>query len=556
MKPFELFSNAVRTKDIVSVLVRRGFGDLLAELGLPKSWLAPLVAPETLRLNIWQRIRITLEELGPTFVKFGQVLSSRPDVLPEALINELKLLRSQVKAVPFAKIKPILEAELGCDYQEKFSEFNTTPVACGSIGQVYRARLCVTNEEVAVKVQRPNIKKAIKSDIDIVGWIARLLHEKVEDLRPYDLPDVVISTGKGIMQELDFSIEANNANLFNLVNPYKEEVFAPKVYSDFTSTRLCVAEWIEGVAPGDPSISAELGKKVAVVGGKSVFYQIVINGFFHADPHTGNILITKDGRTCFIDWGLAGQLTREMRYFLADLFAAIASSDPEKVVRVAMLMAVGKKRVDETQLEKEVGFVLRQYAGSFGQGEAIGTIVIELLFVFGKNGIQLARDYSLLAKAIVSIEEVGVTLDPTFDIREIAKPFLRKLTKERWNPVNIIQHNWWDFLNQIRRFKQLPNDIQRFFRNLEDGDVSFKMNHEGFGKAGEYFDIGVNRLVLGMIISALLIGSSLILAATIPMEPELHKFPTHLGSIGFFIALGFGMYLLWDILRHGRHKKK
>ena len=555
-KPFDLFSNAVRAKEIISVLVRRGFGDLLAEIGIPKGWLAPLVEPETLRLNIWQRIRITLEELGPTFVKSGQVLSSRPDVLPDPLIKELKLLRSQVKAVPFDKVQPVLEKELGCDYHEKFSDFDTQPVACGSIGQVYQARLADTGEMVAVKVQRPNIRKAIKADIEIIGWIARLLHEKIEDLRPYDLPEVVESTGKGIMQELDFSIEANNANLFNLINPYKDKLFAPKVYMDFTGAGLCVMEWVDGVAPGDPSVSDDVGKQVAVIGGKSVFHQIVISGFFHADPHTGNILITKDGRACFIDWGLAGQLTREMRYFLADLFSAIASADPEKVVRVAMLMAVGKKRVDETQMEKEVAFVLRQYGQRFGQGEAIGNIVIELLYVFGQNGIQLARDYSLLAKAIVSIEEVGVTLDPTFDIRKIAQPFIRTLTRERWNPINIIQHNWLDFVNQLRRFKQLPNDLQRFFRNLEDGDISVKMNHEGMNKAGEYFDIGINRLVLGMIISALLIGSSLILAATLPIQASLHKFPTHLGSIGFFVALGFGLYLLYDIVRHGRHKKK
>ncbi|WOO40177.1 ABC1 kinase family protein [Rubellicoccus peritrichatus] len=558
MKTLDLLSNAVRAKEIVTVLVRRGFGDILAEVGLPKSWLTHLVSHETLTQNIWQRLRGTLEDLGPTFVKFGQVVSSRPDLLPDAFISELKELRSQVKPVPFEDIKPILIAELGCDYNEYFSEFDTTPVACGSIGQVYKARLKEDNSWVAVKVQRPNIKKAIKADIEIISWIIKQLHEKMEELQPYDLPGVVSETGKGILQELDFTIEANNAHLFNLINPFPEEVFAPKVYTDFTTGRLTVSEWVEGYAPGDPNISNELGKRIAEAGGRSVFHQIVIAGFFHADPHSGNLLITKDNRACFIDWGLAGQLTREMRYFLADLFAAIASNDPEKVVRVAMTMAIGKKRVDETHLEKEVGFILRQYQSKFGHGDAIGKIVIDLLYLFGQNGIQLARDYSLLAKSIVSIEEVGLMLDPDFDIRPIAKPFISKLNKERWNPVNMLKAQWWDLQGHLRRLRDLPGDVQRFFRHLEDGEIKIRMEHTGLDPMGELFESSINRLVLAIITAFLLLSSSVMVATTSPDNPDLwdlySSLPTFLGMFGFKISAVFGLWLMWDIVRHGRHK--
>lgn len=558
MKTLDLLSNAVRAKEIVTVLVKRGFGDILAEVGLPKSWLSHLVSHETLNQSIWQRLRGTLEDLGPTFVKFGQVVSSRPDILPEAFITELKELRSQVKADPFDQMRPILVAELGCDYTEHFSEFTTTPIACGSIGQVYKAKLKADDSWVAVKVQRPNIKKAIKADIEIIGWIMKQLHEKVEDLKPYNFPEVVEEAGKGILEELDFTIEANNAHLFNLINPFPEEVFAPKVYTEFTTSRLTVSEWVDGMSPGDPRISNELGKKIAEVGGRSVFHQIVIAGFFHADPHSGNLLVTEDGRACFIDWGLAGQLTREMRYFLADLFSAIASNDPEKVVRVAMTMAIGKKRVDATRLEKDVGFILRQYQSKFGHGEAIGNIVIDLLYIFGQNGIQLARDYSLLAKAIVSIEEVGTTLDPDFDVRTIAKPFLTKLNKERWNPVNMVKAQWWDLQAHLRRLRDLPGDIQRFFRHLEDGEIKIRMEHTGLDAMGELFESSVNRLVLAIITAFLLLSSSVMVATTTPKDPTISdlygSLPTFLGMFGFKISAVFGLWLMWDIVRHGRHK--
>lgn len=560
IKTLELFSNVGRGRDIFMVLVRRGFGDLVEAVPvIPKSWVDRIVPHENQNLSVWQRLRLVLEDLGPTFVKFGQVMSTRPDVLPEELIVEFKNLRSQVRPLPFEDMEGVLCSELGCeDYNDLFDDFNTKPVAAGSIGQVYKARLKGTEEWVAIKLQRPHITKAIKSDIEIIGMIVKLLHEHVEELRPYDLPSIIESTGKGILQELDFTIEANNADLFNALNPY-DDVFAPKVYAKFTSRRLTVFEWIEGRPPWDPEIPEELRVKLARAGGKSVFEQIVISGFFHADPHGGNLMVTDDGRLCFIDWGLAGQLTREMRYFLADLFSAIASNDPEKVVRVAMLMALGKTRIDKTKLEQDVGFVLRQYRAKFEQNEVVGRIVIELLFVFGSNGIHLARDYSLLAKAIISIEEVGQTLDPNFDIREVGKPFLKKLEWERWNPGSVLSRAWWNLQGHLHRLRELPGDIQRFFRHLEDGEIKVTMKHEGLNEIGDTFDMGVNRLTLAIITAAILLSSAIVIRTAAPKDASFYDllygdFLTGLAAHGFILSILFGAWVIWDIVRHGRHK--
>ncbi|WP_269537299.1 ABC1 kinase family protein [Cerasicoccus fimbriatus] len=558
LKTLDLFSNVARGREIVTVLASHGFGDMLDAVRIPKGWIEKIVPPTDPNLNVWQRLRLVLEDLGPTFVKFGQVLSTRPDVLPEGLITEFKNLRSQVKPISFELIEPMLCAELGCgNYTEFFDDFDTNPVAAGSIGQVYKARLKDTDEWVAVKVQRPNIKKAIKADIEIIGWLVRMLHDRVEELQPYDLPAIVESTGKGILQELDFTIEANNAALFSALNPY-EEVFAPKVYDQFAHERVTVFEWVEGRPPWDPAIPEDVRIKLAKAGGKSVFQQIVMSGFFHADPHGGNLIVTDDGRLCFIDWGLAGQLTREMRYFLADLFSAIAKSDPEKVCRVAMLMAQGKTRIDQTRLEQEVGFVLRQYRSKFDQNEAIGKIVIDLLFVFGSNGIQLARDYSLLAKAIISIEEVGQTLDPKFDIREVGKPFLRKLEWERWNPQTVTARLWWNIQGHLHKLRELPGDIQRFFRHLEDGEIKVTMKHEGLNDVGDVFDMGVNRLTMAIITAAILLASSIVIGTTAPKDASMTELYgntiTALAAFGFKLSILFGVWVIYDIIRHGRHK--
>ena len=505
-------------------------------------------------MNTWQRIRFVLEELGPTFVKLGQILSTRPDLLPAPLIEEFKHLRDRVTPLPWSAMEPVLLSELQGSIEQHFESFEPEPTASGSIGQVYAAKLRNTREAVAVKIQRPHLKRSITADLEIIGWLARQVDQKFKDLQAYDIPAIVDEAGRGIMQELDFGIEARNATLFNTINPDPDKVFAPKVYDAFTTERLTVSEWIEGTPPDPNRIGAETAKTLAITGGNSVFHQIVMAGFFHADPHSGNILVTADQRLCFVDWGLVGLLTREMRYFLADLFSAIASMDAEKVVRTTLLMAVSKKRINRSQLEKDITFILRKYEAHFIRNEAIGTVLFELLFVFGQNGIQLARDYSLLAKAILAIEETGLTLDPQFDIRKIAGPYLRKLNCERWNPSNLLKSTYFSLQSQLSRLRELPADIQRFFRHLEDGDISFKMKHEGLTPLGSTFDSGINRLVLGMIVSALLVASSLIISSTINSQPDLLSLPTSIGTLGYGLSFFFGLLIVYDIIRHGRHK--
>ncbi|MCB0387096.1 MAG: AarF/ABC1/UbiB kinase family protein, partial [Bdellovibrionales bacterium] len=309
MKPLSIVNNAVRAKEIVTILLRFGFEDLLRRLAIPQRWLDRFVPSESAGMDICERARRVFEALGPTFIKLGQILSTRQDVLPPSLIEEFSKLRNQVGALPFEKMEPILNQELGCEWEDVFSELDPVCVAAGSLGQVYRARLKNSGDLVAVKLQRPGIVRMVMADFEIIGWFAKKMDQHIEELRPYDIPGVVNEAKEGLIRELDFSNEARNATFFNNSNPFPDRVFAPHVYEEFTTRRLMIAEWVDGVLPGEADLPEEELRKLAQAGGDSVFHQIVINGFFHADPHPANVLITPDQRLCFIDWGLAGQLT-------------------------------------------------------------------------------------------------------------------------------------------------------------------------------------------------------------------------------------------------------
>ncbi len=456
MKPFDLFKNAVRAKEIFGVLARHGFADLLDQLDLPAGIRQRLVAHPHPNRTTWERIRLTLEDLGPTFVKFGQLMSMRPDVLPAPLILELRKLQNDVRAVPFAEIRPVLCAELPADPSEIFSEFDETPVASGSLAQVYYARLRASavvrragrrrarnpssfvppggtsaddshgaagiGRPVAVKVQRPNIARTVQNDLHQAGWLIGQLHHRMTALQPYDLPAAFAEVRQGMQRELDFANEARNQQYFNTLNPYGDRVFAPAVVNELTTGRLIVMERIDGAPVGRVPLPPGQSHALAAIGARSLMQQVLVAGFFHADPHAGNVLVTNDGRLCFLDWGLAGHLTRRLRYALADFWIAAVDQDADAVVQIAANLAPSDVLIDMRVMEKEVTLALREELNFAIGREQLGRAMLKLLFIFGRHGIPLSRDYSLMAKAVLAIEEVGRTLDPEFRSARTSRP--------------------------------------------------------------------------------------------------------------------------------------
>ncbi|MCB1120637.1 MAG: AarF/ABC1/UbiB kinase family protein, partial [Verrucomicrobiae bacterium] len=501
-------------------------------------------------LNQWERIRLAMEELGPTFVKMGQVLSTRSDSLPAPLIESLKQLRDRVKPEAAEVIRTVLEGQLLTDIDNVFDDFQDEPIGSGSIAQVHRAILKETGESVALKIQREGIEKALTADLEILGWLAREAHERLTDVQPYNLPRIVEQLKRSLLTELDFSREANFSEIFSSQNPFEEQVFAPKVYKDLSTAKLLVTEYVEGVSPEAFQGTVEEKAELAKHGGSSVFHQIICNGFFHADPHPGNVLITPDGRICFLDWGMVGQLTKQMRFNLADLLKAVTARDVEHIAYRGSRMGRHRRPVDNSALEMDITRALDQFGPEIKARDS-GRIVLELLHVFGVNGIALADDYLMLAKAVISIDQTGVSLDPSFNIAKVAGPFIRDLQRERWQPRQLFKKLYWILSDGFGRLSELPGHIQRVLQRIEEEDISLNLHHKGLDSLTESINRSANRLVLAIIIGSLIMGSSMII--TTGVKPLLWGFPA-IGILGYLISFVFGIWVIFDILRGGGHK--
>jgi ubiquinone biosynthesis protein len=550
VKRFDFLAHAVRAKEIFSILARNGFADMLHQAGAPHGGWRKMIPQPSHERTTYERIRMTLEELGPTFVKFGQMLSMRPDVIPQGLILELRKLQDSVKPLPFAEMKPVLDAALGKPHTEVFDDFNKTAAASASLAQVYRANL-LEGLPVSVKVQKPDIKKTIEIDLDLAGWIAGQLHQRSATLKPYDLPSVVEEVRKGILHELDFRNEARNQEYFNSINPQPENVFAPIVYSALSSEHVLVTQWIDGSSITTTKLPAEKRAEIAANGATSLMHQVLVDGFFHADPHAGNIIVTDDAKLVFIDWGLVGHLTRRLRHALAEFWTAAIEQDAERIVRIAADLAPSTARPDLRRMETEVTIALREELNFDVGNPELGRAMLRLLFIMGNNGVPLSREYSLMAKAVLSIEDVGRALDPNFDIRTHARPVLEKQQSEHWSPRSMVRGLQEFAKNGLNGLRDLPSEITRFMKRLEHDNLTINFQHKGLEHLEETAHTAANRITLGVIVGSLIVGSSLIV--TTRAGPTLFGYPA-LGIVGYVISALFGFYIVFDIVRHGRHK--
>lgn len=551
MRPFNVLNHAVRAKEILAVLAHHGFADLFSQIDLPAGFWQRLLPQPSPRRSTAERIRLAAEELGPTFVKLGQLLSMRPDVVPHDIILELRKLQDSVQPLPFTTMRPILEAALGCDPAEVFAEFNETAVASASLAQVYFARLR-EGTPVAVKVQKPDLLRRIQIDFDLAAWLAGQLHERVARLQPMDLRGVIAEAREAVLRELDFRHEAQNQEYFNTLNPHPEQVFAPRVFAAFSSEHVLVMEQVPG-GPVSQAATLPLPERqlLAAHGAESLVRQVFIAGFFHGDPHGGNLFVTPNRRLCFLDWGQVGHLTPRLRHGLADFWTAAVEQDTERIVQIAADLAPVEARPDLRGLEKDVTLALREELNFSIGRQALGRAMLRLLYIFGQHGISLSRDYSLMAKAVLSIEEVGRMLDPTFDLRPHTAPVLRELHRERAHPRVFVRRTREMLRHSLLGLQDLPFEFRRLVRRLEHDSLAINLHHRGLEAHEEAVKIAANRIALGVIIGALIIGSSLIVTTGTP--PHLFGYPV-LGIVGYLLSAVLGLYVIWDIIRHGRHK--
>lgn len=538
-----MLRNGIRAKEIFVVLLRNGFNELIDKIYSPKSFFRRLAPKPDKNITLWRRIRIACEELGPTFVKFGQIISTRGDILPQPLIEELKQLRDHVSPVPWERIEPVFNAEFENGVAAYFSEFDTTPAACGSVGQVYRARL-KSGEEVAVKIRRPGAAREMKRDFEILAWLVERAAERIPELESYDLAGILEEIRNGVLREADFSFEARNAEYFNAVNPFPN-VFAPKVFPNLSTKRVLVSEWIHGSAPGKRGVPAP---ELAASGARSLFHQIFSAGFFHADPHSGNVLLTDDGRVCFIDWGIAGTLSRKMRYFLADIFATAAEGDAEKTLQVVLRTYPPTERTRLAKTESEIAVVLRRHQNFTRREGSLGHMIFDMLRAFSECGLPLPRDYALLAKSVIVMEETGRAADPNFSIQPFAEEALSRLYAERWNPKTLAGDALRGAERSFAYVKEMPESVQRILWKLENGEARINIDHEGLNSTRVTLDKATNRLSLAIIVAALLVASALLVCSD-SLGGNAGGLAHHLGVTGFIAAAVWTAWLTWIILR-------
>jgi len=549
IKTFELIANFSRAKEIVTVLARNGFADVLQRLDLPPQILRAFGTAERKKLSQWERVREVLEQLGPTFIKFGQLLSMRPDVVPQDFIDELRKLQEAVPPDPYEKVRPVIEEAIAVPLDDVFESIEEAAVAGASMAQVHFAVLKGSGDRVAIKVQRPGLGKTIDADFDILHWFAEQAHERIDELRPYDLPGVVETLRKGLEREIDFTYEARSMGFFAIQNPYPEKIHAPKVYEALSSKRVLVMERIDGLRLSELVPDAPDSRELAKNGSRSLFHQILISGFFHADPHAGNLRLLPDGRLCLLDWGLVGQLTRRMRYGLVDLFHAFVKGNAERVVRTAVALADSGSPIDERTMEREVMVAMREhYNPETGVGN-IGRAILQLLYIFGRNGIDLARDYSLTAKAILCVEEMGAELDSQFNLRDTFEPVLVDLMKERRSPSRILREARDGAMQGMQYLQTLPNELRRILKKIEKDSLKVNLQHKGLDELEYTISDASNKITLGIIIGCLIVGSSLVITTEIP--PMLFEIPV-IGWIGYVMSVILGIWVAFDIIRGGR----
>lgn len=546
------YHHAKRYRQIMNVLIKYGFGYIVEKAGiiLPKGITRENVDP-TGKMTTVQKVVMMLQELGPTYVKLGQVLSTRPDLIPEDYIEELKKLQDNVAPFSFKEAKNQIEEDLGANTDQVFLSIEEKPLAAASIGQVHRAVL-KNGQEVVVKVRRPGIDKIITADLEIMLNLARLVEKHIPEVRIYDPVGKIEEFADAMHKELDFTREGFNIDKFRQNFEGDETIYVPKVFWEATAQKVLTIEYIKGykVTELDEITNNNLDRKqIAVNGAKAMMKQIFIHGFFHADPHPGNIIIRPDGKIVFIDFGIVGRIDKYTKNKLADLIIGIINKDTKKIIGVLLELSQVEQEFNISEIELDVEDLLDRYYGKDLKNIDMSKLLSEVFAIVAKYKIILPSNFTLLLKSLITIEGVGLELDPDFNIFETAKPFVNKMLRERYNPQHLLK----TAVSTLQEFNKsvmlIPKLLNGLYQRTKIDSMKIDFDTRGTSKVISELNKMVNRLVFSLIVASLIIGSSLIIQADV--EPFLLHYPL-LGVAGFVTAGLLGVWLIASIIRTGR----
>ena len=543
--------NIGRINEIVKVLAKYGF-ETFAHYITSKNTRSSEDddLSESFSSDTYVRIRMVLQELGTTFIKLGQTLSTYPELVGFELAKELSKLQEAAPITDYDTVKGIIETEFSKPVDEIFEEFSPEPIASASIGQVHTAFL--NNVFVAVKVQHPDIEETIESDINIMKIIAKRLDNNLSTVKPYNLPGLVEVFEKDIKKQLDYNFEAMNA--FHISDLLKnDDVYIPKVYKKYSTSKVLVMEYLDGVSLGTVINSKDKRynkRELARKGADSFIKQLLIHGFYHADPHPGNIFVLNYDTLAFVDFGMMGHIDSDLREDLAKLFIFVADGNAKLLTKQLMYMGIVGDYDNFKKVEYEIMLLLDKYYGE--QFNDISGVLKGLIEdeVLKEYDIVLPRDLMMVIRTISMIDEVGKDLDPTFEATKIVKPYAMEMLVDNVKPKRLFNKATESVMDIQHLVNKLPNSLLNFFSVVDDGRLKIYVDLSELDAVDVIISRLVNELVLTIIIAAMLVGSSLIMLTDNGFKIMGYPF---LGFLGFTVSAFLGIILIILIITRGNY---
>ncbi len=550
-----------RYNQIIRVLLKYGFEDAVSYMQETKRfWFLRKLVPKKLfvqatKISKWEKMRLVCEELGPTFVKFGQILSSRADLLPADLVKELEKLQDSVPPISALQAKQVVEAELKGKTEDLFISFQAEPFASASMAQVHRATL-KDGKKVVLKVQRPGIKEVIEQDIKVMLYMAEVFSRRIPSLKSFDPVGLVRNFEESITRELDFIHESVNVQRFhhNFCSDEKDEgwIHSPEVHSALTTSRLLTMEFIEGIKISDYARLESAGYDRKVIAKRlalSYLRQVFQHGFFHADPHPGNLLVLPGNKICYLDYGMMGSIMKKDIEQFGSLFIAVNKKDVRRLIRALQQLSDSPPIRNFRALESDLEEFVHNYAFRSLHSNEMSTVLLQLKDIVVKHGLRVPTHFFLLGRSMVTVEGVIRNLDPELDLSRLVKPFLLRTVARHYNPLQFVKRIANSIYEMGMYMEDFPRDLKNAIRKLNAGEVKVDLRHKGIDPLVHTINRVTKQVISAVILSGLIIGSSLLLVDKVhPLWGETSAF----GIVGL-ITSGIILIGMLGDLRKGDH---
>lgn len=539
-----------RYREVANVFVKHGFGFLVDRISPGIFKRSGDKNPELRGISAARQLRAAFEELGPTYVKLGQLLSTRPDLLAPEFIREFEKLQDDVPPVSYADVRSVCAGE-GINIDEDFACFNREPLAAASIAQVHEAQL-KDGQMVVVKVQRPGIDRLIANDLDILMEIARVLERRTDWGRLYRISEIVDELRQSILDEVDFRKEARNADIFYRNFRKENHVVVPRVFWDYSSRRVLTLEYLEGIKVSDTVGLKRAGYDPAKIAANMVdalFKQVYEHGFFHADPHPGNLAIVEGERIVFYDFGQVGVIDRITREKAMDLLVGMMRYDVNAVTRALLDIGIGSQSVNQAEFRRDIARLQQKYYGLPLSQINIGEALSELIGLSFRYRVRIPAELSLLVKMLMTVENMVSQLDPQLGIVDIAEPYGKKVMKQRFSARQIKESLGTLLIDYASLAQTLPRDVDNVVKMLEAGEIKIQMEHTNLNRLTNKIDILSNRLALAIILASIIIGTSLVVEES--KSNIISRFP--IVEAGFIAGILLGLGLVYSIFKSGRY---